>query len=285
MSLRCELCGELNQSAETLRCERCQNSDFKPASALWRSPFYALEGLMRVVANVELLRLALLPILLTGLILGAVLIWGLSSVFAGLNTWLAQSMRGGGALMALQGVSLAFASFALAVLFLFLFLPVSSLVCLPFLDQISQKVEALILGKPQQPPASLALGFILKEMFLLLGFKLVVLVLGLPLLLIPVLGFPIFLFLMGLLTAVDFLDLLLSRKGFSFTEKLSYLKDYFLPFALFSLPVVGMAWIPLLQLLILPGAAAGGVLFYLHHPKPVAGSVTATQQGATGVSD
>lgn len=282
MSLRCELCGELNQTAQALRCERCQNSDFKPALALWRSPFYSLEGLMRVVANAELLRLALLPILLTGLILGAVLIWGLSSVFAGLNSWLADSMRSGGALMAVQGVSLAFASFALAVLFLFLFLPVSSLVCLPFLDQISQKVEILILGKPQQPSASLALGFIVKEMFLLLGFKLVVLVLGLPLLLIPVLGFPLFLFLMGLLTAVDFLDLLLSRKGFGFAEKLSYLKHYFLPFALFSLPVVSMAWIPLLQLLILPGAAAGGVLFYLHHPKPMTARL---EQEATGVPD
>ncbi len=237
---------------------------------------------MRVVANAELLRLALLPILLTGLILGAVLIWGLSSVFAGLNSWLAESMRSGGILMAVQGVSLAFASFALAVLFLFLFLPVSSLVCLPFLDQISQKVEALILGKPEQPSASLALGFIIKEMFLLLGFKLLVLVLGLPLLLIPVLGFPLFLFLMGLLTAVDFLDLLLSRKGYGFAEKLSYLKHYFLPFALFSLPVVSMAWIPLLQLLILPGAAAGGVLFYLHHPKPMSARL---EQEATGVPD
>jgi CysZ protein len=140
----------------------------------------------------------------------------------------------------------------------------------------------LILGKPQQPSASLALGFIVKEMFLLLGFKLVVLVLGLPLLLIPVLGFPLFLFLMGLLTAVDFLDLLLSRKGFGFAEKLSYLKHYFLPFALFSLPVVSMAWIPLLQLLILPGAAAGGVLFYLHHPKPMTARL---EQEATGVPD
>lgn len=285
MSLRCELCGEPKQEENLKRCERCLNSSFKPAFSLWRSPFYALEGLMRVVANAELLRLALLPILLTGLILGAVLIWGLSSVFAGLNAWLAQSLRGGGLLMALQGVSLAFASFALAVLFLFLFLPVSSLVCLPFLDQISQKVEALLLGKSQQPPVSLALGFILKEMFLLLGFKLLVLVVGLPLLLIPVLGFPLYLFLMGLLTAVDFLDLLLSRKGFTFAEKLGYFKRYFLPFALFSLPVVGMAWIPILQLLILPGAAAGGVLFYLHHPKSPSQQVGPLESEAAGVSD
>lgn len=241
---------------------------------------------MRVVANAELLRLALLPILLTGLILGAVLIWGLTSVFAGLNGWLAQSLQGGGILFALQGVSLAFASFALAVLFLFLFLPVSSLVCLPFLDQISQKMEIQLLGTPLQPSASLSLGFILKEMGLLLGFKLLILVLGLPLLLIPVLGFPLYLFLLGLLTAVDFLDLLLSRKGFQFGEKLDYFRRHFAAFTLFSLPLIAMAWIPLLQLLILPGAAAGGVLFYLHQPKSFPPNAqTSPLAEVSGVSD
>jgi CysZ protein len=267
LSARCELCAESLLDTDLLRCSRCQSSDFKLESSLLSAPFYLFKGLFLLFRTPELLRLALIPLLLSGLVLVLILFLGLNWVFSGLNLWLTQVFQNYQGLFVLKGMTLAFASLSMAVLFLFLYLPVSSLFSLPFLDKISQKTEDICLGIPASAPKALPLSFMLKEMIALLGLKMVILLLGLPLILIPVLGFSLYLYLLGILTALDFIDLMLSRKGYSLPEKWAFFKANALRLCLFSLPVLPMAWIPILQLLILPGASVAGVFFILNTPK------------------
>jgi uncharacterized protein involved in cysteine biosynthesis len=163
-----------------------------------------------------------------------------------------------------QGLSFSLALLLTGLLFMLLFLPLASLISIPFLERLSQRGEDLLLGKVrQQDLPGLPFKVWWRELLGLLGLKVLVLLLGLPLLLIPMVGAVLYLWLLSVLTAFDSLDLVLSRKGFRLAEKGLFLRQHGWRLLFFSLPLLLTGWIPVLQLLLLPAATLAAVHLFL----------------------
>lgn len=154
----------------------------------------------------------------------------------------------------------------MVLLFVFLFIPLLGLVCLPFFDPLAAKTEAKLLGQSRSA-AALSLKQLAKEIILLLGFKLFILVPSLLLLLIPLAGPLLFTAVMAMLMSFDFLDVIWMRRAYTFADKLRFIQQNLLAWLLFWLPLSLMLWIPVLQILMLPGAVVGATRFYLSAQK------------------
>lgn len=208
-----------------------------------------------------LIALSLLSLFLTALLLGLTLVFSFQRFYAWFNAWLEQVASSAQALPLLQILVVSFSTFSVLVLSLVLFLPVAALVTMPFMDPLVAKIEARQLGEAR-PAVPFHLPTLLREMLRLLGLKLLLL---LPLLLfwVPVLGPLLVLFSLALVLSLDFLDLLWMRKGYAFADKLRFLRQNALGWLLFTLPLMLMLWVPVLQLLMLPAASAGAVRWFL----------------------
>jgi uncharacterized protein involved in cysteine biosynthesis len=221
---------------------------------------------MTLLAHRRLWGLSLLPLALAVILLATAVGFGLSRIQAVLAAVLAGYTEGTW-LWLLQGLSFLLSSALGIFLFLVLFLPVVSLVCMPFLEPLALAAEEQWLGGPSRSAPGLGVGMMVADMFRLLALKLVVMLVALPLLLIPGLGFLLYLWVMAMLTALDFWDLTLGRKHYRFGAKLAFFRRHAPTFVLFSLPLMLMVWIPVLQLLMVPAGAVAGALLYLQLPK------------------
>jgi CysZ protein len=278
---RCIVCGTLtdinNPDENRDKCQRCRNSTKIAAlrkSTPVRSLFYIFEGFTFLFKNPKLFRLSVLPLLITSFVLFIMYGSFLYIFISGLNQYLlshsGEGLAGfaataGGYLLGLFGSLLA------AILILFLFLPVSSIICIPFNDIISAETENLLAGIQNQDSgqgrflAEVKVG--VKEMFKLLFFKLVIFVLALPLLFVPVAGAVLFFLILSLVTAIDFLDIVMARKKFTLAEKLAFIKMNRLSFTMFSIPFLLLFWIPVIQIFIIPSATIAGTRFFLEAEK------------------
>ncbi len=255
------------------KCQRClvlgQNTTLKK-NDLSRALFYIFEGLSLFIKNSKLVKLSIIPIFLTFIVLlmayGSFLYFFISHISQYLP-----SKEGGEVFMNIARFTVTiFGSLLVAVLMVFLFLPVSSLICIPFNDLISVETESLLLGTQTQVRNEdffyeTKVG--LKEVLKLLVFKLLILIIALPLNFIPVVGNILFLFIFSMVTAIDFLDIVMARKKYSLKEKFYFIKLNILPFIMFSIPFILLFWIPLIQILIIPCAAIGGTRFFLEAKK------------------
>jgi CysZ protein len=263
--VRCPLCG-VPGTAE--RCPRCQQSarTVPLQTPFWGALWAVPRGLITLLADRRLWGLSLLPLALAVVLLATGVGLGLSR----LQGFLAALLTGyteGTWLWVLQGLSFLLSSVLGVFLFLVLFLPVVSLVCMPFLEPLALAAEEYWLGGASPSGPGLGLGAILADMLRLLVFKLALMLLALPLLLIPGLGFLLYLWIMAMLTAIDFWDLTLGRKHYRFGAKLAFIRRHAGAFMAFSLPLMLMVWIPVLQLLMVPAGAVAGALLYLQLPK------------------
>ena len=262
--MHCALCVHPLEPSLDLYCERCTDLNPKPPKdALLKALFYLPLGARAILKNKALFLLSLGPILLTLLTLSALIWIGFTQFEHYLSDLIARFSSGWGETI-LGIVALLLGSFSSIVLFVFLFVPIATLISTPFLDPISQAAESQVLGKNQPLPTQW--GTLLKDMILLLAFKAGIVLISLPLLFIPVLGHLLFLYVLALLTALDFFDIMLSRKQFDFKEKRQYLKRNALRFFLFALPLLPMIWLPVLQLFLIPSATVGAVFFVLGAP-------------------
>lgn len=263
--MRCPLCGVPGTSD---CCDRCQHSarPVPERPPLWSAVWAVPSGLMTLMAHRRLWTLSLWPLALGVVLLATAVGLGLSRLQAFLAALLAGYTEGTW-LWILQGLSFVLSSALGVFLFLVLFLPVVSLVCMPFLEPLALAAEEQWLGGASPSGPGLGLGTILADMLRLLVFKLALMLLALPLLLIPGLGFLLYLWIMAMLTALDFWDLTLGRKHYRFGAKLAFFRRYAPTFVLFSLPLMLMVWIPVLQLLMVPAGAVAGALLYLQLPK------------------
>ena len=154
----------------------------------------------------------------------------------------------------------------LAVVFL------TSIVAAPFNDLLSEEVEHLVTGK-KGPDFSLAV--LLRDSARTIGLELLKLliyaVIMVPLFLLaqllPVIGqviYSIFAFLFtALYFSVDYVDWPASRRSRSITYRFSMLQEHFLPMFGFGTGVWLFLFIPLVNLLFMPAAVAGGTLLFL----------------------
>lgn len=154
----------------------------------------------------------------------------------------------------------------LAVVFL------TNVVAAPFNDLLSEEVEHLRIGK-KGPPFSLKV--LMRDSVRTVGLEALkmalYLVIMVPLyllsLLLPAIGqviYTIFAFLFtALYFSVDYVDWPASRRSRSITYRFGMLKEHFLPMFGFGTGVWLFLFIPLVNLLFMPAAVAGGTLLFL----------------------
>ncbi len=256
------------KEALPLRCATCGEPEAEQhiheLASSWRimDPFW---GILRVFTQIKLLPWALAPVFLSILLLAAALYYGLTPFYLWSQEWLAQSLQSG---WTLEFISILFSATAVigsGILFAFLLMPVLGLVSIPFLDPIAARVEQQLITSPYSTPVSF--GTMLKEIAALTIFKVLILIPALALFWLPLIGPVLITFAMALVLSLDFLDVIWMRKGYRFKEKRAFLAKNKASWLLFILPIMLMVWIPLLQILMLPGATAGAVRFYLNARK------------------
>jgi uncharacterized protein involved in cysteine biosynthesis len=283
---RCIVCGTLidinnnslnDQDVSAEKCRRCLNSSavasLKNAGPA-RSMFYIFDGFSYLFKKRKLFKLSIVPLLITTFILFLVYGAFLYLFIKGLNQYMpAYDPEGvSGTIISIGKYALGlFGSLLISIFTLFLFLPVSSIICIPFNDIISLEAENIFLGEQAQNTEQgkyideVKVG--VKEMFKLLFFKLLVILIALPLLLIPVFGGILFIFIICLLTAIDFLDIVMARKKYSLSEKLQFIKMNKMAFTTFSVPFLLLFWVPIIQIFIIPSATIAGTKFFLEAKK------------------
>jgi CysZ protein len=160
----------------------------------------------------------------------------------------------------------------LLVIVFFLFTRLASTLASPFNDLISERAEALATGWSDQTPLSLVTllrdaGRSLVHSFKILGVYMVLLFVGLPFLLIPWIGGPLFTVFGALVSsymhAYEYLGYPMDRRRFSFAEKRSFIRSHMRSAMGFGLGNLAVASIPLLNVLFVPAAVVGGTLLFL----------------------
>lgn len=258
---RCPRCGlKLNDGA----CPACPE-EAPVLRTGWRL-FDVPWGTLQVFVRPDLRPWALAPVAVSGLLLGIAVWFGFGWFSSWFNTWLSQALTPGLLSSVLQAFVAAFSALGSLIIFGFLFLPVLGLVCMPFFDPLAARLEASLLGE-SSPAVPIKIPVLLREMALLLVLKLVLIVPALFLLGVPLIGPFVLTGVLAIVLSLDFLDIIWMRKGYGFQDKLNFLKQNFTPWLIYLAPLLVLSWIPLLQLLILPGAAAGAVRFYLNAKK------------------
>lgn len=257
---RCQRCGQ------TLPCP--DSSEAEQARAIqqgWRIldvPW----GMLQVLRQTELRLLSTLPLLLSVCLLAGGLFWGYERFEQGIRRLIESQLAPGILSSLLVTLSATLGIIGVLLLFGLLFLPLLGLIFLPFFDLLAVRTEALLLGQTRSTN-SFQFSRLIPEILLLLGFKLVLLLPALLLLGLPVIGPFCFSLLLAMTVSLDFLDVIWMRRGYSFKEKLGFLGQNLAGWLLYLLPLLLMLWLPLIQVLMLPGAAVGAVRFYLNARK------------------
>ncbi len=241
---------------------------------------YALRGMRFVYfQHPKLARYWLFPVLITGFALLAVF-YGAGSYSEDVGgalwslfpeSWNEVSGWVGGLLNALRWVVELIAAILIVLLGLVLVFLLSSVVAAPFNDALSEAVEQILTGKPAPP---FSLGRMLADIV-----RTVRLELGKALLYVAVVG-PMFLasfFIPGLgqvislvgfaLTAVylgiDYVDWPAARRDWSVGDRVAFTRRQLPAVAGFGTGVWVLLFIPLVNLLFMPAAVAGGTILFV----------------------
>lgn len=232
------------------------------------APFYVLRGALFIWSHRVLWKYAAAPVAISTVVLGVAYallyhtFFRLAAPLVG-NEWYWR---------VLYYLLAAVVTVFLLVMIVFLFTLVASAIAGPFNDLISEKTETLVTGVFQETPFSF--GTLLKDSgrsilhsFKILGIYLGLLLLGLPVLLIPGAGGLLFSALGALLSsyvlAYEYLGYPMDRRRFSFSEKRRFLRSKFSSVLGFGLGNLAVASIPIVNVLFIPAAVAGGTLLFL----------------------
>lgn len=239
---------------------------------------YPLQALCMWQKHKSLWPLVAVPLLINGL-LGVGLYsvgvwWGLKLI----NTWTLQLTNWIGPVWldtAVQAVSPIFQGFLLLLLLIvlgFILLQFGSILGSPFYGQLSEKLEALRVGKSESPEA-MGTGAIFRDIGRAILFELKKLLLlasvgGLLLLsnLIPGVGAIITsigsVAIAVILLCLDMFDAPLERRRLKFRQKLGIIFRCLPASASFGLVCLGLVSIPLMNLLTIPLCVSAGTLFF-----------------------
>ncbi len=232
------------------------------------SPLYIIRGGNFLYNNKVLWKYAAAPIAIGFVILGgsyALLYYFFLRMY---NAYFNDAGLG----LALFYILLALLTVMLLVVFFFIFTRVVSAIAAPFNEFLSQKTEELVTGAYVDAPFSL--GLMLKDSaraiahsFKVLGLYLGLLLALLLLFIIPGFGQVVFTifsaFLSSLMFSYEYLSYPMDRRRFSWDRKKAFLKSNGRSTMSFGLGCLGMAAIPLLNILFVPVAVVGGTLLFL----------------------
>ena len=160
----------------------------------------------------------------------------------------------------------------LSVFFFFVLTRVASALATPFNDLMSQKTEELVRGTFHDSPFSVlqllrdsarSIGHAAR----VLTIYLILLIAAMSLLLVPVVGGPLFTGAGALLSsymfAYEYLGYPMDRRRFTWRKKQAFLRSRFRSVIGFGLGNLVLASIPFLNLVFIPAAVVGGTLLFL----------------------
>lgn len=232
------------------------------------SPFYVLRGALFVWENRELWKFSVAPLMISALVLtvGYVLLYYfLRDMVRGVmsDQWYWQLLS--------YVVAFIVGAF-LIVLFFFLFTRVASALAAPFNEVISERTEQIATGKPIGTPFSL--GALVRDSargivhaFKILAVYVALLVAALVLWIVPGAGPLLFsaatVLISSYMFSYEYLGYPMDRRRFSFREKRRFLRGTLTSSLGFGLGNLVIASIPLVNILLIPAAVAGGTLLFL----------------------
>lgn len=267
MSNRCSICG-VGIASDASSCSRCFDVQVDKISPV-RASFYLIDSAKILLSNPKILKLSIAPILFTTMILLILYFVILSYFISSFSDFLLDINKMGFLYYVGKTLISAFGLIIIALIAFFLFLPFSSLVCIPFNDVISLKTEELIIGKKDELESNFVQEVIfgVKEGLKLLLVKLILMGLFFPINFIPTIGNLAYLFLLSMTVSIDFLDLIMTRKKYTLSEKIAFIKNNQAPFFAFSLQFIVFFWIPVIQIFLIPCAAIAGTRFFIEGSK------------------
>jgi CysZ protein len=243
----------------------------QPSSGPWAGLVAPWRALRLIAGNPKLWPAALAPFFIN-LGLFVLFFWFTYSRF---EAWVRAFLPGGEGWwqQALMYAALVVVVLLLLAVEIYLFAVVGRIIAAPFLEILTRRVERLTLGgEPEFEDMGPWRGMLraarqeLKKLVLYLTLISSLLILNL----IPVVGALAYMVLTGLTTcffmALEFLDYPLERRGFSLGRKLAYVWELKLTGLGFGAMVLCLGVVPILNLAMLPLAAAGGALLFLDHP-------------------
>lgn len=273
--------------ADSFRAGRGLQSSLQPIG-FWRGIGYPFAGMRFVyVRHPDLVRIWIFPIAITFLAIGFAT-WGSWTYSDEIVEWMWSSPEGdgffAGMLRTLRG-ALAFLIFAVVwATSLFTVVALSNVIAAPFNDALSEEVERIVTGE-KGPPFSIRA--LLRDLFRTVRIELSKLAIFLgvmaPLLccsfVIPGVGQILYSAVGFVFTAtylaVDYIDWPACRRNKSTSYRWAVVRSHFGPCFGFGSGVFFLLFIPILNLVFMPAAVAGGTLLFLDleraHPKPVAG--------------
>jgi len=140
------------------------------------------------------------------------------------------------------------------------------IILLPFLDLISEKTELLINGC-SDCDCSFFKGLFesFKSISIITLKKILILIITLPLLFIPIIGFIIFFIINSLNTTYEFLDIPMARRGWSYKDKKKFLENNTTKYErfIFGATVRILMLIPFVNLIMYPIYTIAGTIFFL----------------------
>lgn len=225
---------------------------------------YLLFRALRILRqNPILLVYAILSIAVTAVVFAAMLrasLWGYNRLLDRYLVWIDSWGVWGSALTLLLNITFVVVFLIVAYL---TFAQVNSIVCLPFLDLISERVEIIVTGYSESVPFLTGLWTGLTSTIVCMVRKLAILTLCLPLLLIPVIGALAFFLLGAWFLAFDFLDLPMARRGWSFRRKAKFLDGCGKRRLVLGAVLQGTLLVPVVSVLMFPVAAVAATLFFI----------------------
>lgn len=228
----------------------------------FRPVLFIFQGLWLIISNLSLLKSSLPPMLLTGVLFINFIYIGLAYLNTAFYQLIYPYLKDplvGESLNLLQSIT---GPNMMLAAFMGIFLLVSTLICLPFLEKISRDTEILLAGYEKNVFIQrLSFGTIFIDMLLLACLILFIGLLSIGLVFIPLIGQLLIMLLNCLLIAFECLDMTLTRKNYLVKEKIEFIRDNFVSFLIFASPILVIYYLPVLQVLILPAATVGGVLY------------------------
>lgn len=224
-----------------------------PIAKFFRGAIFFWRGIGKLFRHPRLLIISLVPIILTIFVLLGIAIGGAYLI----GEWLAKyPVLGLENRIFLQSIIV-----LLAVFFSYLvYLPLTRIFLAPFSEKLSLRTTK-ILGKSGKSEQELgffrAIGEGVKLVAMQLGIVLIILLLTI---LLPPVGVPVGIFTTICFCGMDFLDVPLSIRGYSFKQKRGFWRKNFPSILGFSLAAYFLLHIPVLNLLALPVGVIGATL-------------------------
>ena len=224
-----------------------------PLANFFRGAIFFWSGIGKLFRHPRLLIMSLFPILLTILVLVGIAIGGAYLI----GEWLAKyPILGLENRIFLQSIIV-----LLALFFSYLvYLPLTRIFLAPFSEKLSLRTTK-ILGKSAKSEQDLGFFHAIGEGVKLVAMQLCVVAIILLLTIVaPPVGVPVGIFATICFCGMDFLDVPLSIRGYSFKQKRSFWRRNFPSILGFSLAAYLLLHVPVLNLLALPVGVIGATL-------------------------